>query len=529
MASLNQVSQQQVYRRASALTMNIQAAKGLQEVLKTNLGPKGTIKMLVSGGGEVRLTKDGNVLLKEMQIQSPTAALIARVATAQDNITGDGTTSNVLLVAELLKQSERYLEEGVHPAVLTEGFELAKRKALSFLDEFKVKKEDSSDVELLMSVARTSLRSKLRPDLADQVTSIVVEAVQTVAKPGKPIDLFMVEQMMMLHKSEADTRLVKGLVLDHGARHPDMPRVQKNCFILTCNVSLEYEKTEVNSGFYYNDASKRQEMVEDERRFIDERVKQVIELKRKVCDTPDKSFVMINQKGIDIQSLDMLAKAGIRALRRAKRRNMERLTLACGGVALNSFEELSEASLGHAEHVWEQTLGEDKFTFIDGVSNPQSCTILIKGPHKHNVTQIKDALRDGLRAVKNTIEDGCVVPGAGSFEVGASLALSNYLSNEVQGRKKLGVKAFADALLIIPKTLAKNAGLDPTDIILELTDAHRAGHSVGVDLDSGDPLEPDAEGIWDNYRVKRQLINSMADIGSQLLLIDEIIKSGSQK
>eukprot|EP00010_Vexillifera_abyssalis_P003300 CAMPEP_0201551996 /NCGR_PEP_ID=MMETSP0173_2-20130828/12181_1 /ASSEMBLY_ACC=CAM_ASM_000268 /TAXON_ID=218659 /ORGANISM="Vexillifera sp., Strain DIVA3 564/2" /LENGTH=502 /DNA_ID=CAMNT_0047962377 /DNA_START=152 /DNA_END=1660 /DNA_ORIENTATION=+ len=502
--------------------------------------------MLVSGGGDIKLTKDGNVLLQEMQIQSPTAALIARVATAQDKITGDGTTSNVLLIAELMKQSERYLEEGVHPSILAEGFELAKRRALEFLERFKHADETLStsaqtsatagqrytvkmDNELLMNVAKTSLFTKLRPDLAEQLTKIVVESVQIVRQPGKPIDLFMVEQMMMLSKSDTETRLVSGLVLDHGFRHPDMPKAVKNCYVLTCNVSLEYEKTEVNSGFYYKDAKQRQQFVDDERKFIDERCRALIEFRDRVIgDDKDKQFVVVNQKGIDIMSLDILAKAGIPAVRRAKRRNMERMTLACGGIAVNSFEDLKPEVLGYCDRVWEETLGEDKYTFFDGVKSPFSCTILIKGPHKHVVQQIKDAVRDGLRAVKNAIEDRSVVPGAGAFEIGAHNDLMVF-KNTVKGRKKLGVQAFADALLIIPKTLASNSGYDVTDTILQLTEDQQAGHLVGLDLETGETLEPDADGIWDNYRVKRQLLHSMADISSQLLLIDEIIKAGKKQ
>jgi len=324
----------EVARAAQALAINISAAQGLQEVLRSNLGPKGTIKMLVSGSGDIKLTKDGNVLLHEMQIQHPTASLIARTATAQDDITGDGTTSNVLIIGELLKQAERYIAEGLHPRIVAEGFELAKTKALEVLEQVKVKREMDRDV--LISVSRTSLRTKVHPDLADLLTEHVVDAVLAIKRVDEAIDLHMVEIMEMQHKTDMDTALVRGLVMDHGARHPDMPKRVENAYILTCNVSLEYEKSEVNSGFFYKSASERNKLVEAERKFTDTRVQKIIEFKKKLCDGTDKNFVIINQKGIDPLSLDMLAKAGIVALRRAKRRNMERLPLACGGMAMNS-------------------------------------------------------------------------------------------------------------------------------------------------------------------------------------------------
>lgn len=199
--------------------------------------------------------------------------------------------------------------------------------------------------------------------------------------------------------------------MDHGSRHPDMPKRVMNAYILTCNVSMEYEKSEVNSGFFYKTAEEREKLVTAERDFIDQRVRKVIALKKKLCDGTDKQFVVINQKGIDPFSLDMLAKEGIIALRRAKRRNMERLALACGGMAMNSFDDLTEDCLGYAGQVYEHVLGENKYTFVEECKNPKSVTILIKGPNKHTIAQIKDAVRDGLRSINNAIIDKAVIPG----------------------------------------------------------------------------------------------------------------------
>lgn len=506
-----------------SLAMNINAAKGLQNVLKSNLGPKGTLKMLVSGAGEIKITKDGKVLLSEMQIQHPTAALIARSATAQDDITGDGTTTNVLLIGELLKQAYRFLSEGVHPRIIADGFDLARNKALEVLESFRVKK-DTLDRELLTSVARCSIDTKLHGEVVEVITQIVVDSVLTIRRPEKPIDLFMVEIMMMQHKSATDTRLIKGLVLDHGARHPDMPNRLENVFILVCNVNFEYEKPDAKATIIYKSVKQREQLADAEHKLTDDRVRKVIELKRMVCDTEDKSFVVINQGGIDPIALDMFAKEGILALRRAKRRNMERLTLACGGTQVNFVEDLTPDVLGKAGLVYQQTLGEEKFTFVEKVENPFSCTILIKGPNAHTITQVKDACRDGLRAVKNAIEDGYLVPGGGAFAVAANIALTEYLK-EVQGRQKVGVQAFADALLVVPKVLAENSGLDAQDAIIALQEGHNAGHSVGLDLETGEPMDPEVTGVWDNYRVLRQLINSASVIAQQILLVDEIVKA----
>ena len=268
-------------------------------------------------------------------------------------------------------------------------------------------------------------------------------------------------------------------------------------------------------------------MVAAERMYTDERVHKIIELKNKVCgDDPSKSFVIINQKGIDPLSLDLLVQNGIVGLRRAKKRNMERLILACGGVAVNSVEELTPEALGHADKVYEHVIGEDKYTFVEGVKNPHSCTLLIKGPHDHTIAQIKEAIRDGLRAIKNTLEDGCVIPGAGAFEVGLQTHLKNEIVKTVEGRARLGVEAFAEALLIVPKTLAVNSGNDPQEALISLQNEHEKGNFVGFDVESGEPTDPCMSGIYDNLIVKKQILQSSPIIASQLLLVDEVIRAG---
>lgn len=459
-----------------------------------------------------------------MQIQHPTASLIARASTAQDDMTGDGTTSTVLLIGELLKQADIYLAEGLHPRIMAEGFDQARVKACEILETMKYPIDINK--KNLVEVARTSLRTKIHADLTTILTDVCVDSVLAIRQGDKPVDLHMIEIMEMQHKTETDTQLIKGVVMDHGSRHPDMPKRLENAYILTCNVSLEYEKSEVNSGFFYKTAEEREKFVRAEREFIEQRVKKIVEIKRKLCDGTDKTFVVINQKGIDPFSLDTLAKEGIMALRRAKRRNMERLALACGGLAVNCFDDLEESHLGYAGLVYEHVLGESKFTFVEDCKNPQSVTILIKGPNKHTLVQIKDSVRDGLRAINNAIDDKCLVPGAGAFEIRAYNELMKF-KDSVKGKMKLGIQAYADALLVIPKTLAVNSGYDAQDTIVKLQEEDRLNpEPVGLDLSTGEAMKPIDMGVFDNYIVKKQILNSCSVIASNLLLVDEIMRAG---
>lgn len=307
-----------------------------------------------------------------------------------------------------------------------------------------------------------------------------------------------------------------------------MPKVLEKCHIMTCNVTFEYEKTEVQSGFFYSSAEEREKLVESERKWLDERCKTVIDFKNSICKDGE-TFVMINQKGIDALCLDIFAKAGILCLRRAKRRNMERMTLACGGSPIHSIEDMDESQLGYAGKVSEVTLGDDKFTFVEECRTPKSCTLLLQGPNGHTIAQIQDAVRDGLRAVKNAIEDKAVVPGGGAFEIAASLHLRDVVAKKTRGRVKLGIQAYAEALLVVPKTLAENSGFDVQDTILKLSDEREAtGLAVGLDVSSGEVMIPADEGIWDNVRVKRQCLYLSTVLANQLLLVDEVMKAGKQ-
>ena len=567
-SSLSQLSPNaEIVSKQEAFQVNAAAAIGLCHVMQSNLGPTGSLKLLVGGTLEqLKLTKDGTTLLKEMQIQHPTAALIARTATAQDEICGDGTTSVVLLVGELLRCSQTSSGGTLHPRHLTDGYDLARTAVLEFLqDHFAMpltlpKDDDDDDTnetifslnrELLVNVAKTSLGTKLDKGLVHKLSAAVVNAMETIYQTDVPLDLNRIEIMTQTRKHAIDSRLVKGLVLDHGGRHPDMPNqlgsdnadgIHKRggVYIMICNVSLEYEQTETQSGFVYSTAEQREKLVESERTWLDERCRKIVALKRKVCTPENKmSFCIINQKGVDPLSLDIFAKEGILCLRRAKRRNMERLSLATGGQVILSLadDDLDESMLGYAGRVTQVTYGDDKYTFVEDCPTDasKSCTMMLQGPNDMTIAQIKDAVKDGLRAVKNVVEDKAVIPGGGAFELAASMYLTSEILPKTKGKKKLGIQAYAEALLIIPKTLIANSGFDVQDVLLQLKeeretsgDTYEDMAKVGFNCATGEPMLPEMEGIYDSVRVKRQSLHLCTVLANQLLLVDEVMRAGKQ-
>lgn len=311
-----------------------------------------------------------------------------------------------------------------------------------------------------------------------------------------------------------------------------MPKVLHNVHIMICNISLEYEQTETSAGFVYSTAEEREKLVESERKWLDERCRKIIHFKRSVCQVDkNESFAIINQKGVDPLSLDIFAKEGILCLRRAKRRNMERLALACGGQPILSLEDLDNKQLGYAGKVSEESYGEDKYTFIEDCGSISSaCTMLLQGPNQLTTEQMKDAVKDGLRAVKNTVEDNAVVPGGGAFEIAASIYLTETILPKTIGKLKLGIIAYAEALLIIPKTLISNSGYDVQEVLLQLKEEYINSGKIpmGVNCKTGTPMLPEQEGIYDNVRVKRQSLYLSTVLANQLLLVDEVMRAGKQ-
>lgn len=523
-------------RSTNVLLTNINASKGMYEIIKSNLGPKGSYKMLVSGSGAIKITKDGNVLLNEMMIQHPTASMLSRICSSIDETLGDGSSSNLIVATSLIYLSEKYiLYESIHPRIITQGFDQAKAILLNVLETMKIpiNIKENFDKELLYKVAKTCVRTKLPIPLADKLSDDLVESIKVIYSPEKQIDLHMIEIMDVKKNMSINTKLVRGMVLDHGCRHPNMPNKLTKCFTLVLNVSLEYEKSEVFSSFVYSTAEDRDKLVQSERKFTDDKVKKIIELKKSIIEKKFKetnemyNFAVFNQKGIDPISLDLMAKENIMALRRIKRRNLERIVLCCGGNACNNVYDLTEEDLGYAGLVYEICINDEKYTFIEEVVNPKSCTLYIQAPNDYTIKQIKDAIRDGLRSIKNAIEDECVISGAGSFEIMAYCKLKEE-EKKMRGKQKFSFDVYANSLLNIPKVLLENSGLDIHETLFNVIDKYMADQSepLGLDLDTGEPIIAHLKGIYDNYCVKKQIISIATAISQQILLVDEIIRAG---
>nr|1A6D_A Chain A, THERMOSOME (ALPHA SUBUNIT) [Thermoplasma acidophilum]1A6E_A Chain A, THERMOSOME (ALPHA SUBUNIT) [Thermoplasma acidophilum] len=495
---------------------NIEAAKAIADAVRTTLGPKGMDKMLVDSIGDIIISNDGATILKEMDVEHPTAKMIVEVSKAQDTAVGDGTTTAVVLSGELLKQAETLLDQGVHPTVISNGYRLAVNEARKIIDEIA---EKSTDDATLRKIALTALSGKNTGLSNDFLADLVVKAVNAVAevRDGKTIvDTANIKVDKKNGGSVNDTQFISGIVIDKEKVHSKMPDVVKNAKIALIDSALEIKKTEIEAKVQISDPSKIQDFLNQETNTF----KQMVEKIKK-----SGANVVLCQKGIDDVAQHYLAKEGIYAVRRVKKSDMEKLAKATGAKIVTDLDDLTPSVLGEAETVEERKIGDDRMTFVMGCKNPKAVSILIRGGTDHVVSEVERALNDAIRVVAITKEDGKFLWGGGAVEAELAMRLAKY-ANSVGGREQLAIEAFAKALEIIPRTLAENAGIDPINTLIKLkADDEKGRISVGVDLDNNGVGDMKAKGVVDPLRVKTHALESAVEVATMILRIDDVIAS----
>ncbi|MCW3136858.1 MAG: thermosome subunit beta [Methanophagales archaeon] len=506
-------------RGRDAQSANINAAKAVASAVRTTLGPKGMDKMLVDSLGDVVITNDGVTILKEMEIESPAAKMVVEVAKTVDEVAGDGTTTSVVLGGELLKKAEELLEQELHPSVITLGYRLAEKKSKEVLDEFAVDLDIENDEEL-KKIAKTSITGKFAESSRDFLADIAIKAVKLITETSQSGKRVVDTDNISVEKKTGgrvgETMLVQGMALDKEVVHAGMPKRVEDAKIALINASLEVKKTETSAELKITRSDQL-------KAFLDEEEREMREMAMRI--KASGANVVICQKGIDDLVQHYLAKEGIMAVRRAKKSDMEKLAKATGGKVITNLEELNEKDLGHAEFVEERKVGGDKMVFIEGCKNPHAVSIVIRGGTEHVVDEVERALHDMLMVVGSIIEDGKAVAGGGAVETELALRVRAY-SASLKGREQLAVEKFAEAMEIIPRTLAENSGLDPIDTLVELKAAHERGEkTAGLDVYSGKIVDMWQRGVIEPLRTKRQVVESATEAAVMILRIDDVIMS----
>jgi len=509
-------------RGKEALFSNIAAARAVADAVRTTLGPRGMDKMLVTSIGDVIITNDGVTILKEIDVEHPAAKMMVEAAKTQDAEVGDGTTTAVVLAGELLKQAEELLHKNVHPAVIANGYRLAAEKAKEILKEI-AKPVSKEDEETLKKIAMTALSSKLAATERALLAELAVKAVKRIMEEVNgeiKVDIDAVQIIKKQGGAVSDTELIDGIVVDKEKVHPGMPTVIKGAKIALINHPLEVKKTEFDANVRIEDPEMLHAFIESERSLVREKVEKIKAV---------GANVVFCQKGIDDLAQDLLARAGIYAVRRVKKSDMEKLARATGARIVSNLNDLAPEDLGEAEVVEERKIGEDKMTFVMGCRNPKSVTIFIRGGSEHVVDEIERSVKDALHVVADAVKGGCYTLGGGATATELSLRLMQWAPS-VGGREQLAIEAFAKALEIVPLTLAENAGLDPIEILLKLKEEHMKGNvSHGIDVVNGRIEDMEKLGVLEPYLVAKQVIDSATDAAIMILRIDDVIAAKPSK
>lgn len=493
---------------------NIQAAKMVADMIKTTLGPKGMDKMLVSPTDEIIVTNDGVTILDEMQIEHPAAKMMVEIAKTQEGEVGDGTTTAVMIAGKLLENSEKLLDQKIHPTVITKGYRMAAEKSQEILNEisFRITPEDE---EVLKQIAMTAMTGKGAEDSKEKFAEIIVKAVRQVQKEGK-INLNDIKIEKITGEGIKDTELVSGIVFDKERISYDMPQKVNDSRIALIDFPLELKNPEINTNVSVSSPEQLQNFIEKEERDIKNMVERI---------KSSGANVVFCQKGIDDFAQYLLTKEGIYACRRIAKEDMEKISKATNGKIVSNINEVNSEQLGRADVVEEKRHGDNVLTYVQGCENPKALTILIHGGTEHVIDEIERALRDGLGDVVCSLDSGFIVAGGGAVEIELSRRLRQF-GQTLSGREQLAVEEFASALEFVPITLAENAGIDPIDTLTELKSKHDSGErNVGLNLFNSRIENVLESKIIEPLKIKNQAIDSASEVAVMILRIDDVIGS----
>ena len=498
---------------------NIQAAMAISNAVKSSLGPRGMDKMLVDSVGDVVITNDGVTILKEMDVQHPAAKMLVEVAKTQDAEVGDGTTTSVILAGELLKKATDLIDANVHPTIITAGYRLANEKAQEVLKNVSMKVSIDDD-DLLKLIAQTAMISKQVNNSKEYFSNMVVDAVKTVVdkdKDGKYfVDLKNIQTVKKAGAKMEESYIVKGLIIDKEPVQPSMPKLVEGAKIALIDAPFEVKKTEIDAKIQITDPNQLSQFIAEEEKMLKDMVMKV---------KASGANVVFCQKGIDDLAQHFFAKEGIYACRRVKKSDMERLGRSTGANIINKIAEIDPSDLGYAETVELKKIEDEEMTFITGVKEPKTVSVLVRGGTNHVADEVERSLVDAWSVVKVAIEDGMMVTGGGSTAMEIAMQLRDY-AQTIGGREQIAIEAFASALESIPSTLAENAGLDPINIVIEMRKQHKEGKVyAGLNPYTGKVEDMKALNVIEPYRIGKQAINSATDAAVMILRIDDVIAS----
>lgn len=509
-------------------TSNVTAVVAIANILKSSLGPQGLDKMLVDDIGDVLVTNDGATILQKLEVQHPAAKVLQELSRLQDSEVGDGTTSVVLIAAELLRRANELVKAGIHPTSIIQGYRIAMKEAIKYVQHTIALKTMTLTDEQLVSVARTSLNSKFIGSEDDFFAKMVVEAIKGVKMTVDGKDKYPVNQVNVLTnhgKSSWESQLVtNGYAIAMGRAAQGMPMVVKNAKIALLDFDLRKHKMGLGVQINITSPSELEKIRQKEMDITKERIGKIIE---------KGVNVIFSTQGIDDMSMKYLVDAGVYAVRRVDKKDMKRIAKSTGAKMIVTFtsglddwdnEAFDESYVGFADEVSEDRVADNDFTFIKGCQHSRTSTLLLRGANDVVLGEVERSVHDALCVVSRALEHSALVPGGGAVETALAIRLEDF-ALAYPGREQLAIAEFAEALMTIPKTLATNAALDVTNIIADLRVAHAKGQvHTGLDLVKGTVRNSIENGVVEPLVSKLKSIKFATETAITILRIDDMVR-----
>lgn len=504
---------------------NIKAAKTISDIIRTCLGPKAMLKMLMDPMGGIVMTNDGNAILREIQVQHPAAKSMIEISRTQDEEVGDGTTSVIILAGELLKVAEPFLVDNMHPTVIIAAYRQALEDAVNMMRNEVAKPVDTDNREEMVKIIKSSLGTKFMKGWNDLACGIALDAVKCVRINDQggysEIDIKRYAKVEKVPGGSIEmSEILDGVMFNKDVTHTGMKRRIENPRIVMLDCNLEYKKGESQTNMEFMQETDFRKILQLEENYIKDICDDIIALK------PD---LVLTEKGVSDLAQHFLLKAGITAVRRLRKSDMNRVARAVGGQIVHRTEELKDTDVGTECGLFEvKKFGDEYFTFLTKCKNPKACTILLRGASKDVLMEVERNLLDAMNVARNVMIDPFLVPGGGAVEAAVAHRLIEK-SKEIQGVGQWPYRALAEALRIIPKTLMQNCGVNTIRTMTNLTAKHATtGSTWGVDGETGNIVDMEDFGVWDTLQVKSQVFKTAIETAILLLRIDDIV-SGVKK
>lgn len=504
---------------------NITAAKAVADIIRTCLGPKAMLKMLLDPMGGIVLTNDGHAILREIDVAHPAAKSMIELSRTQDEEVGDGTTSVIILAGEILAQTFQYIEnKNIHPVIIIQALKQALSDSLDIIRETS-KPIDIENEDAMIKLISASIGTKYISRWSEKMCRLALKAVKTVmidnGDDHKEIDIKRYVRVEKIPGGEVeDCEVLDGIILNKDVTHPKMKRNIKNPRIILLDCPLEYKKGESQTNIEITNEEDWNRILQIEEEQVKLLCDQILQFK------PD---LVITEKGVSDLAQHYLLKGGVTALRRVKKSDNNRIARATGATIVNRVEDLKESDIGTKCGLFKvELIGDEYFSYLIENENPLACTVLLRGPSKDIINEIERNLQDAMAVTRNVLFEPSLSPGGGATEMEVSVRLAEK-AKSIEGITQLPYKAVSDAMEVIPRTLIQNAGGNPIRIVSELRARHVNGETdAGINGETGKITEMSTYGIWEPTSIKTQSMKTAIESAIMLLRVDDIV-SGVRK